>query len=150
MACFGLKNKKKKTKKNFCGPQYYLSFKFGPQAKKSGHPCHIALDEIRTHYLSIVSRVCYPLDRTFGLEISRILPFLKLFARKKIVWPICHFLAFCDTANRHTWPFQLFGSGNPVMHIQQAGNFAISTLKKLLINIFLVSILHHHIKLFTD
>ncbi len=38
---FGLKYKKTRPffDKFFCGPYYYFYFKFGPQAKNSGHPC---------------------------------------------------------------------------------------------------------------
>ena len=46
MAWFLLKNEKNKTKnlaKFFCGPQYFSSVKFGPRAKKSGHPWTIVL-----------------------------------------------------------------------------------------------------------
>ena len=33
--------KKNKPKNFFCGPHYNILKKFGPQAKKSGHPCFI-------------------------------------------------------------------------------------------------------------
>ena len=37
------------------------------------HHFHLVLNKIRTHDLLIVSRVCYPLDRTFALTICRFL-----------------------------------------------------------------------------